>query len=135
VKTNNDLFPDYRNYQSEITLNESWNASMLRDNVWVRLWSDDEGSNNLYVDYVGVYYFWLCGEDSEEEPSEDAVIWGFGINSALGLTGFIGVIGVPPLAVWVWRHEGGSKIKAFILMTVSFMVCLTLFMSSIMGIG
>ena len=136
IKTATNVYPTFLAFAIDITTNESWNASMLRDNIWVRLYSDDHGSTKLYVDYVGLYYTWTYDEEPPEGGEDPVGSFGladFTIVSAFGMVGFIGLIALPPVAIWMWRNEGGSRLRAFVTLLIAGMFCFVLFYVSIMG--
>jgi hypothetical protein len=51
----------------------------------------------------------------------------------MGMTGFIGMIGVPAATIWFLKHDGGSKIYAGVTALIAFTVCFGFFLASING--
>lgn len=120
----------------------AWNASILKSTIsdewfYVQLYSwADTGIFVLYVDYVGISYIWCYpagGEDTEFGDGESGVFTMPDVTGLMGMTGFIGMIGVPAASIWFFRQDGGSKIYAGLTALVAFTVCFGLFYASING--
>jgi hypothetical protein len=137
VKSVTSVWPNYYPYSTEITGNESWNASMLRENVWVRLYTEDLGSLQLLVDYVGIVYTWTYDEGSSppEEEGGSAGMFGVGswftMNSAFGIVGFTGMVIFPAVAIWMYKRSEAPKLVQFVQLLAVFMFCFTLFYASL----
>lgn len=91
------------------------------------------------LDYLGIYYDW-SGPDPEEYevvlPDEAGAGGPFTMPDVVGLmgmTGFIGMVGVPAASIWFLRHGGGSKIHAGVMALIGFTVCFGFFYASING--
>jgi hypothetical protein len=120
----------------------AWNASILKCTVpdeayYVQLMSwADTGSFVLYVDYVGLSYIWRYpagGADNEFGDGETGTFTTPDVTGLMGMTGFIGMIGVPAASIWFFRRDGGSKIMIGVSALVAFTVCFGLFLGSING--
>jgi len=92
-----------------------------------------------YLDYLGIYYFW-SGPDPEEYevvlPGEAGAGGPFttpDVVGLMGMTGFIGMIGIPAASIWFFRRDGGSKIHAGVMALIGFTVCFGFFYASING--
>lgn len=130
-------------YSYNITAGTPWNASMLKSavptedfKVRVMSWADT-GQFVLYVDYVGLSYIWAYpagGEDTEFDEGESGVFTMPDVIGLMGMTGFIGMIGVPAASIWFFRHDGGgSKIYTGVMALAAFLVCFGLFYASVNG--
>lgn len=91
------------------------------------------------MDYLGIYCLW-SGPDPEEYeivlPGEEGAGGPFttpDVIGLMGMTGFIGMIGVPAASIWFFKQDGGSKIYAAVTALVAFTVCFGLFYASING--
>ena len=51
----------------------------------------------------------------------------------MGMTGFIGMIGVPAASIWMLRRDGGSKIYIGVMALATFTFCFGIFYASING--
>lgn len=121
----------------------AWNASILKSAIsdewfYVELFSwADTGSFALYVDYVGISYIWCYpagGEDTGFGDGGTGIFTTPDVIGLLGMTGFIGMIGVPAASIWFFRHDGGgSKIYFGVSALLAFTVCFGFFYASING--
>jgi hypothetical protein len=90
------------------------------------------------LDYLGIYYTW-SGPDppinetimpSDELPGEFTIPDVVGL---LGMTGFVGMIGVPAASIWFFKRDGGSKIMIGLSALIAFTICFGFFFASING--
>lgn len=133
----------WRELDFEIThdLDKNWTANELTGNstdvLWLVLYSSDVGTevNKLQVDYLGLRYnYTVVGSGTENESSTPNAWVDLGwpdITGIFGLIGFIGMIAVPPAALWFYQREGGNAIAAGVAALISEMICFTLFLGSI----
>lgn len=125
-----------------ITSFATWTPQILKSpNLCVKIVSysyDVTPAVYCELDYLGLNYVW-SGPDPPEEaqtPYDDPGVIGPlipDVNGLMGITGFIGMIGVPPASIWFFKRDGGSKIYAGVMALVSFTVCFGLFYASING--
>lgn len=135
-------------YVWNVTSLATWTPTLLNStDVFVKGTFWPTVYTHYYLDYLGFVVDWhadipgggdLGGEEEEEyEPNPlPGVDSGFllepgGIMFLIGLTGFIGMIAIPPAAVWMFRRDGGSKLHAGISALVAFMLCFTMFLAAL----
>jgi hypothetical protein len=51
----------------------------------------------------------------------------------MGITGFVGMIGVPAASIYFLRRDGGSKIYVGVMALVGMTVCFGFFLAAING--
>ena len=117
----------------------AWNATMLKSTssdewfyVQLMSWADTPG-HILYVDYVGLSYIWSYPSGGGGGDGEPGIFTTPDVIGLMGMTGFIGMIGVPAASIWFFRRDGGSKIMIGVSALVAFTVCLGFFLASING--
>lgn len=96
---------------------------------------DDSYGRAIYVDYVGLSFNWRYANGSSSGPggSGEGTFRTPDVIGLMGMTGFIGMIGVPAASIWMFRRDGGSKIYFGVMALVTFTVCFGLFYASING--
>jgi len=87
-------------------------------------------ASQLDVDYIGVAYNWTAAPVIPGGPSSPSV-FSFNIIGIMGAFGFIGMIGVPAIAIWFYKHEGGTRIGIAVGALTGFVFCFALFLVSI----
>ena len=133
---------DFAIYHSNITSNETWTAIMLKSNLtWVNasvpiIWTEWEPDARLYVDYIGLEIKWCLGSAPGEEEEEEGGGVDLGdltltIPGMFGLVGFFGMIAVPAAGFWFLKNTGGSRLRAVIMIIMSFMFCFTMFLMAV----
>lgn len=125
-----------------ITSYATWTPQILKSSdLYVKILAYSYGVSpavHCYLDYLGIYYTW----SGPDPPINETVIPGGDVPGTystpdviglMGMTGFIGMIGVPAASIWFFRQDGGSKIYAAVTALVAFTVCFGLFYASING--
>jgi len=127
-----------------ITSFTAWTPQILKSSdLCVKIISYSYGVNPAvycYLDYLGLYYIWSGPDPPEEETTpydeDEPGIMGSlmpDVTGLMGITGFIGMIGVVPASIWLFRRDGGSKIHAGVMALIGFTVCFGFFLASIQG--
>lgn len=121
-------------------LETNWTPAMVKSHsLYTFITSTDHSlsETSLQVDYVGIMYNWTAGPSTYEGagpiPPGTAVLGYISPIGLIGIFGFVGMVATPPVAVWLSRRDGGSKIYAAVMALVTFTVCFGLFYGSING--
>ena len=125
-----------------ITSFTAWTPQILKSpDLCVKILSYSYGVSPAvycYLDYLGIYYIW----SGPDPPINETIIPGGDVPGTfatpdviglMGMTGFIGMIGIPAASIWFLRHDGGSKIHAGVMALIGFTVCFGFFYASING--
>jgi len=123
-------------WEAHVNETITWTASNLTDPTEFRvgLLVLGPAGLGLLVDYLGFRYLWTAGPPIPPEGpglSEDFKLPD--VIGLMGMTGFIGMIGVPAASIWFFRRDGGSKIYFGVMALVAFTVCFGFFLASING--
>lgn len=135
------IIGDYwREVTYRVTNLETWTPAMVKSHsLYTFITSTDASTSysSLQVDYVGIMYNWTAGptdyEGSDFIPPGTAQLGFISPIGMIGIFGFAGMVATPPVAVWLSRRDGGSKIYAGVMALVTFTVCFGLFYGSING--
>lgn len=130
-----NTYPMWSYFTIDVTLNESWNVSMLTNNVWVRLYSGDHAGPKLLVDYVGLFVMWEWSSESEGGGDPEGA-WNLATDNMIGIMGALGLGGLvvsPAVAIWMHRRESGSSLRAFMMLLVTMTFCFFMFYASLAG--
>lgn len=120
---------------NNITSWEDWTPELLRDpGLSIKLDTAIPHAYSYTMDYLGLVVYWQVEDPNEPSEWEDSGgLSALSIVDMMGVTGFIGMIAVPPMTILAWRAGNDSRMAIFIKMLCLFMFCVTLFLVSVIG--
>jgi hypothetical protein len=117
------------------TVNQTYGLLSISQLLHVWIWGDayDYG-RAIYVDYVGIVYFWHWNGTGFSESYPTGTEIGLpDVSGMLGIFGFVGMIAVPAASIWFYRRDGGSKVATAIIALVAFLICFGMFFGVLNG--
>jgi hypothetical protein len=131
----------WKTYGFNVTAMETWTPqNLMGSQLFVRLWTDDHiwSGIELCVDYIGLRYNWTTNPSAPSQPIdtwENSTLahmsMGQLIPGGIGMIGFIGMIVVPPLTVYMAKRSD-ERILTGVKGFAAFTFCFGIFLAAIM---
>lgn len=116
----------------DVTNYISWTPEIINNtNFQVKLQAHPTPNTYYYLDYLGISVMWYIGTSPPPEEPEE----GGGsttpsrVVSILWFVGLVGMIGTPPMTIWIFKRQQESGIVSFVIGLAVFMLFFALFLA------